>query len=75
MPFEALKTATINAARALRVERDHGSIEQGKIADIVILSNNPLQNINNTRMIELIVAGGVPVSRQQLAARLEKFQK
>jgi imidazolonepropionase-like amidohydrolase len=57
-PFEALKTATVNAAIFMRREKDLGTIEKGKLADLVLLDANPLVDISNTRKINAVVAGG-----------------
>jgi len=54
----ALNCATINNARALRQEKNLGSIEAGKIADMVVLGKNPLDNIRNTRKISFIIHKG-----------------
>jgi len=51
-------SATGGAARAVGVEKDRGTIERGKIADLVVLSRNPLDDIRNTRAIELVVHRG-----------------
>lgn len=55
---DALKIATINGARALKIDKDHGSIENGKSADLVVVKGNPLENIRNTRNVKTVVAGG-----------------
>ncbi|WP_256005691.1 amidohydrolase family protein [Pedobacter deserti] len=57
--FEILKMATINGAISLGLDDDLGSVESGKICDLVILNNNPLLNIMLTSDIGYVVKGGV----------------
>jgi hypothetical protein len=57
-PMEALQTATSNPARFLGMEAGLGSVEPGKIADLLLLSANPLEDIRNTRKISIVVANG-----------------
>lgn len=57
-PAAALRAATLNNAAALRQEDRLGSIAPGKLADLVILSANPLDDIRHTRQIELAIRGG-----------------
>jgi imidazolonepropionase-like amidohydrolase len=57
-PLEALQAATIAPARSLGMEREIGSLEQGKLADLVILDGNPLENIRNTERVQTVVLGG-----------------
>jgi imidazolonepropionase-like amidohydrolase len=57
-PMEALQTATSNPAKFLGMEASFGSVEPGKIADLVLLSANPLEDIRNTRKISIVVANG-----------------
>jgi len=57
-PLEALQTATINPARFLGKTSDFGSVESGRVADLLILRANPLASIANTRAIAGVVADG-----------------
>jgi len=65
-PMESLQTATSNPAKFLGMEDRFGSIEPGKIADLVLLSANPLENIQNTRKISAVVADGRVYDRAAL---------
>jgi len=74
-PLQALQTATINPARFLGKSADFGSVEPGRIADLLILRANPLENIANTRAIAGVVADGKywsQVEIDQLRARLRR---
>lgn len=57
-PMEALAAATINPARYLGMDADIGSLEPGKLADLVIIDGNPLKNIRHTDHISHVVLNG-----------------
>lgn len=57
-PLQALQTATLNPARFLNRIDDLGTVEEGKLADLVLLEANPLDDISNTRRIRAVVADG-----------------
>jgi imidazolonepropionase-like amidohydrolase len=58
-PGEALQAATINAARMVGREGEFGTVERGKLADLLILEADPLADIGNVRRIYRVVKGGV----------------
>lgn len=70
-PFQALETATVNAARYFRQSAEFGTIEPGKRADLVLLGGNPLKDISYTRKIEGVMVRGRWLSQDELSARLE----
>ncbi len=57
-PAEIIAIATINGAKYLGLDTQIGSIEPGKLADLVILNANPLEDIKNTRKIESVMQNG-----------------
>jgi len=57
-PLEVIKIATRNGAEALNLLEDVGTIEVGKQADLVIVNSNPIQEIMNTRNIEIVIKQG-----------------
>ena len=57
-PFQALQTATLNAAQALGLANDLGTIEPGKLADLTFLGSDPLEDIRNTRDVRRTMKGG-----------------
>jgi len=57
-PLQALQAATSVSARSLGMDTEIGSLEPGKLADLVILDGNPLENIRNTERVETVVING-----------------
>ena len=57
-PLEVIKIATRNGAHAVSIEEDVGTIEPGKQADMIILSDDPLEDISNTKKIEAVINNG-----------------
>jgi len=57
-PLEALQAATLNPARYLGRDKDLGTVEKGKLADLVLLDASPLADINNSRKIDAVVFNG-----------------
>lgn len=60
-PMEVLASCTLNAAKALGIEGRLGSLEKGKIADIVLLNGNPLQKIQNLGEVYKVIKDGTLV--------------
>ncbi len=66
-PMEALVAATLNGARVIGVEDQLGTVEAGKLADLLILTANPLDDIENIRQIETIIYKGKAYPRMEFA--------
>ena len=73
-PMAALQTATLNPARFLGQEKDLGTVAQGKIADLVLLDANPLDDIRNTTKINSVVVNGRFLDRSVLDQRLTQVR-
>lgn len=74
-PAQALRAATSVPARHMGMERDFGSIEAGKMADIVILNRNPLDNIANAAAIDSVIYDGRLHQRRSLDAMLSFVER
>jgi imidazolonepropionase-like amidohydrolase len=73
-PAEALRLATVNPAK-WRGDAEEGAVEQGKVADMLLLRSNPLSNIRHTKEIESVFQGGRYYSRAKLEAMLRRAEE
>ena len=72
-PAESLRTATLNPAIFLGEEADRGTVSQGKIADLVLLNANPLEDIHNIRKISAVIMNGRLFDRADLDKMLSQI--
>ena len=68
-PIEVIRMATYNGAQILRAESEIGSIEPGKVADVLIVRGDPSTDINDTRNVEYVIKAGKLVDRNALVSR------
>lgn len=72
-PLEALQSATITPAKFLGIADNTGSIEAGKQADLVLLDQNPLEDINHTRFIFAVIANGKLLDKKTLQSMVKTY--
>ncbi len=73
-PLEALRSATLNPAKFFGLEQTLGTVEPGKIADLVLLDANPLVDIRNTQRINAVVSNGRLFDRKVLDQMLHEAE-
>lgn len=71
-PLNALKTSAYNGSQFLRQSDDYGTIAAGKISDLVLLNDNPLDNIENTQNIYMVIKGTQLFDHEKLQALLDE---
>jgi imidazolonepropionase-like amidohydrolase len=67
-PFQALQTATVNTAALLNAQNDLGTIEPGKLADLVVVEGNPLVAIRDTMRVKKVIKNGELFTIEELLA-------
>lgn len=72
--MEALQCATRSPAKYFGLLDSLGTVERGKIADLVLLEANPLENIGNTQKISAVIVGGKMIGKQQLVETLSAVE-
>jgi imidazolonepropionase-like amidohydrolase len=72
--FEALKTATVNAAQAMNREKEFGTIETGKRADLLLLNADPLKDLKNLQNINGVAVRGIWISGTDLNGILQQIE-
>ena len=72
-PIEALRAATVTPARVLRIADSVGTVDPGKVADLVLLRADPRANIRNTRAINGVFRAGRWLARAEIEARLDSL--
>jgi imidazolonepropionase-like amidohydrolase len=69
IPLSAIfAAATVNNARQFRLEKDYGTVEKGKIANLLLLDANPLASVEAWTRIDKVILRGEPIERESLAA-------
>jgi len=74
-PIDVLKIATVNPAIYFGTQKEFGTIEKGKVADLVLLDADPLQNIDNARKVDCVILGGKLLGRAELDKLMPKQTK
>jgi hypothetical protein len=73
--LQVLQTATINPAKFLYREKELGTVAVGKLADLLILDDNPLLDISNTQKIYAVIVNGKYLSKSDLTNMLKAQKK
>ena len=68
-PSAVVKAATLNGAKAAGQEQEMGTIAVGKLANLVVLTANPLEDAKNFRTVVLTIKRGRPFPREEQPAR------
>ena len=63
-PMQAIQAGTINVAKAFRKDKDFGTVEAGKVADIIAIEGDPLKDVWSVQNVKLVVLGGKVVDHE-----------
>lgn len=63
-PMQAIQAATVNVAKAFRKDTDFGTVEPGKVADLIAVDGDPLKDVWTTQNVKLVVLGGKIVDHE-----------
>jgi imidazolonepropionase-like amidohydrolase len=72
--METIVAATSSSARLLGRDKELGTVQAGKLADLVVLDANPLQQIENTRTVNAVVVNGQLLDRKALDDMLAQLE-
>ena len=73
-PIEALRTSAYNGSVFLKKDNDYGSVTNGKISDLVLLADNPLENISNTQKIDFVIKGEMIFNSKELIILMKEAE-
>jgi imidazolonepropionase-like amidohydrolase len=57
-PIDAIIAGTLHGAEVLHIDNQYGTVEAGKIADLLVIDKNPLENIDNIKSVNFVIKGG-----------------
>jgi Tol biopolymer transport system component len=73
-PWQALETATSMAAKAWHLSADLGTLEKGKVADLIMVSGDPLKNIQDAANVQYVMKNGILLSVKEILAPFSPVQ-
>nr|WP_225445817.1 amidohydrolase family protein [Paenibacillus arenosi] len=73
-PLQALQTATLNPAKYMERVYELGTVEEGKLADLVLLKANPLEDIRNTTRISAVIYNGKLIEKKELEKSIKTYE-
>lgn len=74
-PLEAIRAATFDAASCIGVEHELGSVEEGKLADLIIVDGDPASDITDMRRVAWIIRGGKPYTRDEVSQWVREISR